>query len=377
MLSKLNWQTPLVRARRPINALLRTRAVSAMCTPHEVDDYLGLFDAAWSVREVRARVVAVEPEAGGATSLWLAPNENWRGFRAGQYVSMSVCIDGVWYRRCFSLSSSPEDGAHLRVTIKALPDGRVGSWAAHAARRGDVVRLSQALGDFVLPRPVPARLLFVSGGSGITPIVSMIRHLLATGYDGEIACLHYARHECTLGAELTALAARHSAFRFVPVLTGRPMQGRPQLGRHFSSEHLACVAPRWTECETFVCGPASLEAAVTQLLRERDLGHRLHVERFVGAAQVPQAATALRCRLTFVRSGREVIASASASLLEQAEDAGLRPRHGCRMGICHSCKCKKVSGVVRNQLTGALSTEPDEEIQLCVSTPHSNVTLDL
>lgn len=377
MATTLNRPRTLVHARKLFNALLRTRTVATMCSPHDVDDYLQLVDRTWSVREVRARIVAVEPEEGGATSLWLMPNENWRGFRAGQYVAMSVAIDGVRYRRCFSISSSPEDGLPLRITIKTLPGGRVGCWAARAATPGDVVGLSQALGDFVLPTPAPPRLLFISGGSGITPVVSITRHLVATGYGGEIVCLHYARHACTLGAEMAALAERAPAIRFVAVIDGRAVCERARLVGRLSSDHLARVAPSWDECELFVCGPAPLREAVGQLVHERGLGHRLHEERFVSPVHVPAATPQLSCRLTFVRSGREISGNAAASLLEQAEGAGLRPAHGCRMGICHSCRCRKVSGVVRNELTGALSTEADDEIQLCVSTPRSDVALEL
>lgn len=376
LIGKFSWPVASMRARVPINSLLRTRLVSAMCTPHSADDYLELFDSAWSLRVVRARVANVQAEADHATSLWLLPNENWRGFRAGQYVALAVHVDGVRYTRCFSISSAPEDGLPLRVTIKALPDGRVGGWAANSVRRGDVVVLSQALGDFTLPSPVPGKLLFVSGGSGITPIASMVRHLLANGYRGDIVSLHYARRECILGDELFALARRHPCFGFVPVLTGSTAAASRVEG-HFSIEHLEAVAGHWTDSELFVCGPAGLHAAVAQVVREHGLLQRLHVERFVNPMQLVPAAEPLRCRLTFARSGRAIDASTRASLLEQAEDAGLQPLHGCRMGICHSCKCRKLSGVVRNELTGLLSTEADEEIQLCVSTPRSDVTLDL
>jgi stearoyl-CoA 9-desaturase NADPH oxidoreductase len=367
----------LLRARSSANAMLRTRVVSAMCTPHDVDDYLVLLDSLWSVRAVRARIVRIEREADHATSLWLRPNENWRGFRAGQYVGLSVDVNGVRHTRCFSISSAPEDGLPLRVTIKALPGGRLGSWAAQSARRGDVVSLTQALGDFVLPAPAPPKLLFISAGSGITPIASIVRHLLAAGYDGELVSLHYARAECMLGAELTALACRAPRFRFVPVLTRRHTHAWPFLLGHFCVEHLEAIAPWWEGSEFFVCGPASLESAVTQLVEQRGLGPRLHTERFVSPVQRPASATQLRCRLTFVKSGHAVVGNPRASLLEQAESAGLRPAHGCRMGVCHSCKCRKLSGVVRNEITGLLSGEADEEIQLCVSTPQSDVTLEL
>jgi hypothetical protein len=143
-------------ARRPFERLLRSRLVSSLTSPRNVDDYLQLVDASWSVWEVRARVVDVRPAGDQSTSLLLKPNGNWKGFRAGQFVQLSVAIGGVRRTRCFSLSSAPEDGARLRVTIKAMPGGRVSSWAAAAARAGDVVGLSQAVGDFVLPAPSPA-----------------------------------------------------------------------------------------------------------------------------------------------------------------------------------------------------------------------------
>ena len=230
------------------------------------------------------------------------------------------------------------------------------------------------MGDFVLPTPRSGELLFVSGGSGITPIVSMIRHLLATGYGGEIVCLHYARHECIFGDELTALARRHPGFRFVPVAAAAARGGT---ARHFSIEQL--------ERARAAMGRA-------RDLRVRSCAARGRVSNSSGSAASPSACTwsgslalrsrrqpptPLQCRLTFAKSGREIAGHAFVSLLEQAEDAGLRPLHGCRMGICHTCKCKKLSGVVRNELTGMLSTEPDEEIQLCMSTPRSDVILEL
>lgn len=371
------WRGARSGIRKHLNGLLRAPLVSLTCTPRSIDDYLELFDAAWSVREVRARIVRIDEEAGGAISVWLSPNENWRSFRPGQYVRLGVHIRGVRHARCFSLSSAPRDRS-LRLTMKMLPDGRVCAWAARQAEVGDVVELSQALGDFVLPDPLPQKLLFISGGSGITPIMSMLQHLFDSGYAGEVTCLHYARHEIIFGAELAELARLHERFRYVPHLTQLANGAGTATAEHFSRAQLEAHVPSWADCETYVCGPASLEAAVSELYRARGFAERLHVERFVAARPQPiSTGEPLSCRLVFEKSGRVAAGHGGASLLEQAERAGLRPNHGCRMGICHTCKCRKVSGVVRNELTGALSSEPDEEIQLCVSTPRSDVTLDL
>jgi ferredoxin-NADP reductase len=363
-------------ARRPFGRLLRSRLVSSLTSPRNVDDYLQLVDAAWSVWEVRARLVGVRQEEDQSTSLWLRPNGSWRGFRAGQFVQLSVAIGGVRHTRCFSLSSAPEDGLPLRLTIKAMPGGRVSGWARAAARVGDVVGLSQALGNFVLPDPLPGQLLFVSGGSGITPILSMVRHLAAVGYDGAIAWMHFARSEVTFADELARLAKGRLAMRLSVILTRADRPTRSPV--RFSLEQLEGFEPAWTSCEAFVCGPEALSRAATRLWRSRSLDDQLHVERFTLAPQPPPTRdTSADYRLVFAKSGREGEGRSGVSLLEQAEWAGLRPPYGCRMGICHTCVCRKVSGTVRNAVTGEASGNGDQEIRLCVSTPLSDVILDL
>src|SRR5450432_469211 len=141
------------RARRPLGPLLRSRLVARMTTPRNVDDYLEVVDPAWSVHGVRARVVALRDEAGDAVSLFLRPNELWLGFRAGQYVQLSVSSAGIRVTRCFSLSSAPEDEGPVRVTIRIAPNGAISQWVRKEARVGSVVSLSQAMGSFVLPDP--------------------------------------------------------------------------------------------------------------------------------------------------------------------------------------------------------------------------------
>lgn len=368
-------------AREPINRLLRSRLVAGLTRPRHIDDYLQLVDPSWSVEEVRARVVGIRSEAGQATSLLLKPNENWRGFRAGQFVQLSVTIDGVRYTRCFSLSSAPEDGQPLRLTIKQIADGRVSGWARERARIGDVVSLSQAQGRFVLPDPVPSKLFFLSGGCGITPILSMVRHLAAVGYRGEAAWMHFAPREPMFAGELTR-AANVLDLRLAVVPTRA--DGATAEPVRFSLARLEAFEPAWAEGQAFVCGPEGLSRTAMNLWSARSASNRLHVEQFhFAGAPIRRVAPAEtdsgseRYRLTFAKSRRECEGSGGVTLLEQAESAGVRPAHGCRMGICHTCTCRKLSGTVRNELTGESNSAADEEIRICISTPLSDVTLDL
>jgi stearoyl-CoA 9-desaturase NADPH oxidoreductase len=368
------WRQSLGPARKPLNGLLRSRLAAALVAPHDVDDYLALLDPTWSVREVRARIVRIDWPTRRAVSLWLAPNELWRGFKAGQYVMLSVRVGGVRHTRCFSISSAPEDGVPLRLTIQMIPDGRISEWVWQQAQIGDVVELSQAQGEFVLPRVVPPALLFVSAGSGITPLMSMMKHLVRVRYPGRVHWLHYARHEVIFGDELAELAAAEPGLSlFLQTLRrGETSSAR----RHFSEQQLQSAVPGWRACETFVCGPRSLMESVCSLWQRNGLEHQLHTEYFQ-SRELPAQEPAAECNLVFARSGEQCLGRSSRSLLEQAEAAGLRPASGCRMGICRSCVCRKLSGVVRNEVTGQTSSAPDEDIQLCISTPRSTVVLDL
>ncbi len=365
------------QARRPLNPLLRTYLVAGLTSPRNIDDYLEVIDPAWSVHSVRARIVALRDEAGDAVSLLLRPNEMWRGFRAGQYVQLSVSNAGVRVTRCFSLSSAPDDRGPLRVTIKVARGGAISRWVRKEARVGSIVALSQAMGSFVLPDPVPSRLLFISGGSGITPVLSMIRHLVATDYAGRIAWLHYARNEVILGGEQASLAARCTRLHLKTPFT----DGLRSTRARFSREQLESFVPRWAEAQSFLCGPPSLTEAVVAMWTAAGLESRLRAEQFTlaptGSHQANESDDPTRHRLFFARSGRAIEGRAAASLLEQAEAAGLNPPYGCRKGICHTCTCRKLSGAVRNEHTGAVSREPNEDIQLCISTPRSDVSLDL
>lgn len=378
----MNWDRHLqlgrlLHARRPFNALLRTPLVSALTAPHSIDGYLRLLDRSWSARRVRARVVGIRHEADSAVSLWLTPNENWRSFRAGQFVLLSVWVGGVRHTRCFSISSAPEDGVPLRLTIKARPGGRVSSSWVRRARSGDVVELSPAMGDFVLPEPAPKRLLFVSGGSGVTPLLSMARHLVASSYKGPLTWVHYAKHAVILGDEIRELARRRPSWKIEAHLT-QPTRPDEPPAPHISRERVETMVPGWRESETFACGPAGLLTTLSDLWCQEGLRQRLHIERFdAPILRSDDRVEHATYRLVFEKSGQEARGHAGASLLDQAECAGLRPNHGCRMGICHSCKCVKRSGVVRNEVTGVLDDEPGKLIQLCVTTPRSDVTLEL
>jgi ferredoxin-NADP reductase len=236
-----------------------------------------------------------------------------------------------------------------------------------------ILALTQAEGEFVLPVELPERVLLISGGSGITPVMAIVRTLCDHGFDGEIAFLNYARSPqlALYGRELERLAERNQALNVARAFSsGRagPLSGR------FCREHLRAVTAEHRGAATFVCGPPALIDSVRALWSSDGLADPI-VESFTPPALSFDTAGAEGV-VRFAASGREA-ANSGLPLLEQAEDAGLAPEHGCRMGICNTCSCIKTAGAVRNVLTGEISSAPDQQIRICVSVPLGDVALDL
>ena len=228
-----------------------------------------------------------------------------------------------------------------------------------------MVHLSQAQGEFVLPDHVPDHIVFITGGSGITPAMSMLRSLQRRTHRGRVTFLHYAQspeHQI-FAAELEEI--RRSGYG-IDVHLVYPEQG----GRNFSALELERLVPGYRDIDTWLCGPAGLVDAVRPAFEDSE---KLHVEYF----KPPRVSNGnVEGDVSFTRAGATA-ANTGATLLEQAEAAGLTPAFGCRMGICFSCTATKTEGTVRNVLTGETSSLPDEDIRICVSSPEGDCAVDL
>ena len=350
------------------------RFLDALAGPHGIDGYLEEIDPLLVTGECRAEVVAVERGTAESVTLKLRPNRTWQGFRAGQFVNVAIEINGVRHQRCYSPACGEGTRQELEITVKRHPEGLVSNFLADRAAPGMIVGLSQAEGDFLLPQPRPESVLLIGGGSGITPLMAILRTLFAEGYERPVALLHYAPDaaRAIYRAELERLAAEHPNFTLVRSYTRAP--GAGEADGHFNPLHLPQSDPCFAEAETFACGPPALLDAVRGTWRN-GLEHRLHVESFVPPTFLPVGEPG-EGAIRFAGSGVEV-QNSGASLLEQAEEAGLSPEYGCRMGICHTCTCRKVAGTHKNLITGEVSSAPDEEIQLCVSAALGDLSVDL
>lgn len=350
--------------------------LEAALTPHPVDRYLELIDPRITWTDLRAEVLAVDRRSARSVTLTLRPTRQWNGFGAGQFVQLSTVINGVRHSRCYSPASSAHRSNTIELTLTAHDDGFVSKHLRDNARVGEIVGLQPATGTFTLPADRPDSLLFVSGGSGITPVLSMLRTLVDENHQGAVTFVHYARNAADhpYAVELASIAASHPEWTITTHFT-RPENQQSGTGGHFRPDHLTGIDLHATQ--VFLCGPPALHEAASTHLSDSGAEDNLHTEQFVlvPPSRVDDDAPA-HGQLSFAGSGTET-QNNGASILEQAESAGLTPEFGCRMGICFSCTAVKKSGLTKNILTGETDTESDTHIQLCISKPVGDCVIDI
>ncbi|HUJ57548.1 MAG TPA: ferredoxin reductase [Kofleriaceae bacterium] len=334
-----------------------------IATPLLPSHYIALVRPLAATHTRRARVEAVHDEAPGVRTLVLRPGRGWRRHRAGQHVRIGVAIAGRIATRTFSVSSSPDrrDGC-FTITVKA--QGRVSRALVRDVEVGTFVAVGTPEGSFVIPEAAAVRPLFITGGSGITPVASMLRTFALRGTMPDVVHVHYARthDDVIFGEELRAIAVDHPSYRLIAIATADDP-------RRFSAARLDELVGDWRTRTCWACGPQTLLDAVTRVVP------RVQVERFRAALAVLPATSG--GRVSFAASGVHATADGQTPLLQVAEAAGLSPPHGCRMGICHTCDTTLISGRVRDLRTGTALDEPGSRIQPCVCAAAGDVELGL
>jgi ferredoxin-NADP reductase len=346
--------------------------VRSFTSPLLPDDYLELINPLWSTRELRGRIERVERETPDAVTVMIKPGWEWPGHRPGQYVRLGIQVDGIHHWRAYSLTSDPRraDGC-ISITPKLVQGGKVSPFLFGGVRPGAIVRLGGVEGTFVLPDPLPRRLLFISAGSGITPIMSMLRSLGGENALSDAVHVHSARTAdgVIFGRELRELDARHAGYRLHERRTGE--QGRVTAGQ------LDELCPDWRERETFLCGPAGLLETISERFELDGDPARLHMEHFQPDAHVGDGERGAGGTVRFSKSGIEAVSNGEQPILQAGESAGAELPFGCRMGICHTCVGRLCSGQVRDLRTGRVHGQPGEMLQTCINAPEGAVEIAL
>lgn len=345
------------------------RALRSLTTPLLPEDYLELLAPTVFGAGLRGRIVHRRPETPDATTLLIRLGHGWSPHRPGQYVRLGVDIDGVRHWRAYSLTSTP-DSRIVAVTVTRVRGGAVSEFLVDRAEPGLLVHLEAACGEFTLPAQVPTHTLFITAGSGITPVMGILRSHADDLKD--VVVVHSARRpeDVVFGGELRQMAT-DGRIRLVE----RHTSTRPR----FTPSELDALVPDWRERHTWACGPVDLLDALASHWAADGSSDLLRIETFR-----PQVAATVGDadggRVTFADSGVVVDSDGTAPLLDTGEDAGVLMPSGCRMGICHGCVVPLVSGSVRDLRDGTITTATDEDdvrIQTCISAPVGPCTLTL
>ncbi len=354
------------------------RLAERLTTPLLPSDYLDVIDPLLSGAQLRGRIVAIHPETRDAVTLVIQPGRGWAGHIPGQYLRLGVDIDGVLQWRTYSLTSQTgRADRRISVTVKAVPGGLVSNYLVRRAGVGTIVHLGQAAGEFTLGRPAPAKILFLTAGSGITPVMGMLRNMTAgEGAEGrtremmtDVVVVHSAptASDVIFGGELRMLAGR-GRIRLVEIHTHT--DGR------LDTAGLDKIVDDLAERHTWACGPTDLLDALESRWAGAGIGDRLHIERFRPALTT----TGEGGTVTFSASGTAVESDGNRSLLDTGEAAGVLMPSGCRMGICFGCVAPLRQGAVRDLRNGDLTTAAEGDgvvIQTCISAAAGDCDIDL
>jgi ferredoxin-NADP reductase len=295
----------------------------------------------------------------------IKPGADWAGHVPGQYVRVGIDVDGVRLWRAYSLTHGPRDDGYISITVKAVPDGKVSNHLVRRATAGTLVHLEQAAGEFVLPTEA-AKLLFVTAGSGITPVVGMLRNLFPVADSGVVRLPRSERYDITV----VHVAPSEPDSIFIRNLRELDAAGLIRLVARYDDVHgvldvddLADLVPDLEERTTFACGPAGLLDAL-QAHHARH-GLALVTEQFKVATVEPGEGGTV----TFA-SGTTVEADGGTPILDAAESAGVLMPSGCRMGICFGCVLPMREGAVRDLRNGEITTAVPGDgvrIQTCIN----------
>jgi ferredoxin-NADP reductase len=338
-------------------------------TPLLPDDYLKLANPLWSARELRGRVLEVRRETVDSATLVIKPGWGFSfDYQPGQYIGIGVLVDGRWRWRSYSLTSSPVTGRRIiTITVKAMPEGFLSTHLVGGVAPGTIVRLAAPQGNFVMPDPAPASVLFITAGSGITPVMSMLRTLARRDQVTDVVHLHSAPTESDVmfAAELAKMQTSYEGYRLR--LRSTRAEGRLDLTQ------LDDEVPDWRERQTWACGPEGMLNDAERVWHAQGIAGQLHLERFAvsKAAAHGQGGT-----VAFARSQKTVTVDGATPLMEAGEDVGIQMPFGCRMGICQSCVVSLVDGHVRDLRTGA-EHEPGSRVQTCISAASGDCVLDV
>jgi stearoyl-CoA 9-desaturase NADPH oxidoreductase len=362
-------------APKPRHRTALSRWADRVVAPATFDFWASRLHPTWSWSRPLARIVGRQPESRDSVTIHLQPNRHWSGFQPGQHVNVSAELDGVRVTRSYSLSDTARADGRIAITVKVIEGGKLSEHLARNARVGDVLDLGPAFGEMVLPASAADPLLFLAAGSGITPLMALVRAQAAHGMPRDLSVLYWARHrdELCFVDELRRLSMQHPGFRVRFVLTREAATASDECYGRISPELLATLVPDAQQRHVYGCGPRGFVDNAHALLAHR-------VPHFQAEAFTPPRrddSSTGTVQVTLAARGQSLEIPRGEPLLSALEAAGVTLASGCRMGICNTCACGKRAGSSLDLRTHQLHHEPASALRLCVTAATTDLVLDL
>lgn len=336
-------------------------------------------DPLFSQQRLGAEVFSLIQENDNTKTLVLRPGKRWKGFKSGQYVSMELDIEGIRTKRNYSISSSPKqfkETGLFNITVKEVEGGKVSCYLNQHIHTKATLYISEAKGDFTLNKcreqtiiNASVKPLFIAAGSGVTPIMSMIEHLQESESLNPFTLIYYVNTKETMifGERLKALSESVPAFTFIPHYTNEE--------DYICSEQLVLDCPDILERYIYLCGPQTFMDATLDCTKSLGIAEEsIQYEQF-SSPNTTVFNTRKTGQIQFMQSGKVLESNGDKTLLELAELSGLKPKYGCRNGICCECKCERPTGQLINSQTGKLIPAEQSHIQTCISIPVGDVSI--
>ena len=347
-------------------SLFNSMAQSVM-NSHDANFWLQKINPLWSMNQPLAKVVKKQIVAKDMVSLILQCNRHVQRGVAGQHHPVTVEIAGRHYERTYSLMQVDAD--HLCLTVKKVDQGLVSSWLVDQSQTGDILRLGQPYGEMQQQVQTP-RLLLLAAGSGITPMLSLIEAFCQSRQLKAIfvQLMYWVKtHEDAAYAEyLKEVVENFPNFTYQIFYT-------QQEDQRLNQSHVNQLKSL-NETTVYACGPSGFAATAETLFKHVA---SIQTEAFSLSQFDTDATDTGFINVILTQSNKTLAIPKGQSILSSLEQQGIKPKHGCRMGICNKCVCTKAQGSTKNLLNGSANHEPSQLLKICVNSAQSDLVIDL
>ena len=340
---------------------------NAVLEPRDADFWLQKINPLWSVEQALGKIVYKDNTAQDTLSFTLQVNKHFQMGLAGQHHPVFVVVNGVRYERTYSLTQI--DDQHVLLTVKKVAGGKVSTWLLEHAKVGDILELGQPFGEMTLPKTT-APLVLLAAGSGITPMYSLLQSLVHSQQitDQAVTLLYWVKTQVDAAfvKQLQMWSQQYSNFKFELLCT----QG-PSKAARLDTQHLALV-DHIEQATVYACGPSGFVQQAEQVFSQ---ANQIQTEAF--SMTVESSAEVGFVHITLTQSNQVLTIPKGQSILASLEQQNIKPKYGCRMGICNKCACNKAEGSTRNLINGGQNAEPGNLLKICVNSAQSDLVLDL